>query len=213
MARILFGLDRLPRTMDADDPRLPGVPAEGGMLRLNTEPLPAAAMAGVAGDHAARLAALRRWLEGLCGEYAAVRRRFVALYCEMVSAAVAARREELAAGLARFDGLYAPEDWVWSAPRPLPRAWVPGAGGLVFAEVAFRLAEGPVAVVLGEPGRSGQEAALLAAGVAVRRVGASVLADGAAALGAALGEGFWRFEAGERVPVGAFRWGVGGVVG
>ena len=68
MARILFGLDRLPRTMDADDPRLPGVPAEGGVLRLNTVPLPAAAMAGVAGDHAARLAALRRWLEGQCGD-------------------------------------------------------------------------------------------------------------------------------------------------
>ena len=132
------------------------------------------------------------------------------LYCEMVSAAVVARREELAAGLARFDGLYAPEDWVWSAPRPLPRAWVPGAGGLVFAEVAFRLAEGPVAVVLGEPG---QEAALLAAGVAVRRVEPSVLAGGAAVVGAALGEGFWRFEVGERVPVSPFRRGVGGVVG
>ncbi|MBW4091234.1 MAG: hypothetical protein HIU82_09005, partial [Proteobacteria bacterium] len=116
MARILFGLDRLPRTMGADDPRLPGVPAAGGVLRLNTEALPAAAMEGAGTDHAARMAALVRWLEGLCGEYAAVRRRFAALYCEMVRASVAARREELAAGLARFDGLYAPEDWVWSAP-------------------------------------------------------------------------------------------------
>ncbi len=215
MARILFGLDRLPRTMGADDPRLPGVPASGGVLRLNTEALPAAAMEGAAGvDHAARMAALVRWLEGLCGEYAPLRRRFVALYCEMVRAAVAARREELAAGLARFDGLYAPEDWVWSAPRPLPRAWLPGAGGMVFAEVAFRLASGPVAVVLGDAGRaSGQEAALVAAGVGVRLVGAEVLAGGAAALGAALGEGFWRFEVGELVPVGAFRRGVGEVVG
>ena len=214
MARILFGLDRLPRTMGADDPRLPGVAASGGVLRLNTEALPAAAMEGVATDHAARMAALVRWLEGLCGEYAAVRRRFVASYCAMLGASVAARREELAAGLARFDGLYAPEDWVWSAPRPLPRAWVPGGGGMVFAEVAFRLASGPVAVVLGEAGRaSGQAAALLAAGVGVRVVGAEVLAGGAAALGAALGEGFWRFEVGERVPVGAFRRGVGRVVG
>ena len=219
MARILFGLDRLPRSLAADDPRLPGVPAAGGLLRLNTEPLPAAALpaaalpaavlAGAPGDHAARLAALLRWLEGLCGDYAAARRRFVAAYVALLAASIAARRAELAAGLARFDGLYAPEDWIWSAPRPLPRAWLPGPDGPVFAEMAFRLADGPLALVLAEPAR---EAALVAAGVRVRRVGTDVLAAGPAALAAALGEGFWRFEAGEKLPMGAFRRGVGAVV-
>ncbi|MGH7040796.1 MAG: hypothetical protein ACREFY_01530 [Acetobacteraceae bacterium] len=255
MARILFGLDRLPRTMEPDDPRLPGVPATGGVLRLNTEPLPAGAMVGTmatAADHAARLAAMRRWLEGLCGDYAPARRRFVAVYCDLLAAAIAAHRAELAAGLARFDGLYAPEDWLWSAPRPLPRAWVPAmdglaaagpavgelsmsgptmggpaagepaAGELVFAEIAFRLGNGPLALVLAEPER---EAALRTRGIPVCRIGPDVLAGGAAALGDVLGsqlgpileagpgEKLPRFRPGECLPVSPFRRAVPGLPG
>lgn len=202
MARILYGLDRLPRTMGSDDPRLPGVPAAGGLLRLNTEPLPAAVMAEAAGDHAARVAALGRWLAAQCGDYAAARRRFVAAWCDMPAAAIAAHRAELEAGLARFGGLYAPEDWLWSAPRPLPRAWLPAPGGHVFAEVAFRLETGPLALVLAETEREG---ALRAAGIPVCRIGPEVLARGTAALGAALPAAFGRFWVGERLPRSPFR--------
>lgn len=207
MARILFGLDRLPRTMTAEDPRLAGVPAGPGLLRLNTEPVPPSAQAEAAADHAARVAAMQRWLEGACGDYARVRRRFVAAYLGFLAAEIARHRAALAAGLARFDGLYAPEDWVWSAPRPLPRAWLPVPGGHVFAEVAFRLETGPLALVLAEAER---EAPLRAAGIAVCRIGPEALADGEA-LGATLEDAFRRFWGSECLPVSPFRRAVPGL--
>jgi hypothetical protein len=202
-ARILFGLDRLPRTMDADDPRLPGVPATGGMLRLNTEPLPAAAQAELAGvGPAAQVAALRRWLDGQCGDYAAGRRRFVAVWLDWAARELAAHRAELAAALARFDGLYAPEDFLWSAPRPLPRAWLPGPDGPVFADLAFRTEDGPLAVL---PGATAGGAALRAAGGAVWRIDPEVLAGGPAALAAVVPPSLGRFWSGERLPRSPFR--------
>jgi hypothetical protein len=197
--RILFGLDRLPRGLAVEDPRLPGVPAGGGLLRLNTDPLPPSAMTEAAGDHPARLAALRGWLEGSCGDYARPRRRFVAIYLDFVAAELARHRAELEAGLARFDGLYVPEDWLWSAPRPLPRAWLPTPDGPVFAEIAFRLQDGPLALVLAEPER---EAPLRAAGIAVCRIDPDLPAGD---VGAVLGPAFVRFWTGERLPRSPFR--------
>ncbi len=116
--RILFGLDRVPASMDPGDPRLPGVAAGSGPLRLNTVPLPAEAWPE-ATDHAARWAALRTWLVASCGDYNESLRRAVARYFDAVAAHVAEHRAELP----RFDGLFAAEDWMWSAFRPLPRAW------------------------------------------------------------------------------------------
>ena len=135
-ARILFGLDRVPAGVAPDDPRLPGVRLGAAPLRLNTEPLPAA-VAPPAPTHAARLATIRSWLEASCGDYARPRRAFVARYLDFVAAELARHRAELDEGLRRFDGLYAAADWTWSALRPLPRAWLPGEAGFVFAEIAF----------------------------------------------------------------------------
>jgi hypothetical protein len=132
--RILYGLETLPR--DLQNPRLPAVTVGPAMLRLNSAPLPADLVPAEPG-HTARIAALRDWLLGQCGDYAADRRRFVASYLDWAAGAIAAHRAELEQKLARFDGLFAAEDFFWSAPRPLPRAWLPQAGGWERADLVF----------------------------------------------------------------------------
>jgi hypothetical protein len=77
----------------------------------------------------------------------------VAFYMAFLAAEVERHRAALAAGLARYDGLYAPEDWIWSALRPLPRAWIGGErvdvafwdGAVVIAVRLEREAEIPAA--------------------------------------------------------------------
>ena len=124
--RVLYGLERLPRSLSLDDPRLPGVELGAAPLRLNTDPVPAAVLAEAGEGHAARLAAMEAWLQSFCGDYAAAPRRFIADYLAFIAGELDRHRDALAAGLARFDGLYAVEDWTWSALRPLPRAWLGG---------------------------------------------------------------------------------------
>lgn len=204
--RILYGLDRLPRGMAPDDPRLPGVAEAGGLLRLNTIPLPRAVQAEAAPTHPARIAAMRSWLEDSCGDYARTRRAFVAAYLDLIAEQIARHRPALEAGLARFGGLYAPEDWFWSAPRPLPRAWLPSPSGPVFAEIAFRLADGPLALVFAD---RAPEPALRAAGITLCHLGRDALCD-RAALEAALGDtpgAFWpgAFWENEVLPRSPFR--------
>jgi hypothetical protein len=145
--RIPFGLDRLPRTLRPDDPRLPGVTVGDGTLRLNTEPLPAEAMASPANDHAARVAAMKQYLHGLCGDYTPQRARFVDCYIDCMAAHLAAHREELTRDLQRYHGLYAPEDWLWSAPRPLPRAWLLETAEMTQVDFAFW--DGTQAIAIG----------------------------------------------------------------
>ena len=147
--RIPFGLDRLPRTLRLDDPRLPGVTVGRDKLRLNTQPLPAEAMVSAAGDHAARVAAMKQFLRKLCCDYAPQRLRFVDCYIDCMAAHLETYRDELARDLQRYDGLYAPEDWLWSAPCPLPRAWLPGQGEMVPVDFAFWDGTQPVAIDLG----------------------------------------------------------------
>jgi hypothetical protein len=130
-------LDRVPSTLAADDPRLPAVDLGASPLRLNSVPLPAAALDSDATDHASRMAAVRAWLLADCGDYNEALRRGVSRYLDAVTAHVARHRETLAVGLARFQGLYRPEDWCWSALRPLPRAWWRQDGTWAHAELAF----------------------------------------------------------------------------
>ena len=69
--RIPYGLDRLPRDLS-----LRCVEVGDEALRLNSEPVPADAMPLIIGDHTARVVAATSWLEGLCGDYAPLRRQF-----------------------------------------------------------------------------------------------------------------------------------------
>ena len=134
--RILFGLDHLPRRIALDDTRLRGVTVSTAPLRLNTEPLPPDVLVAAA-DHAARIAAATQWLHDLCGDYAPPRRHFITAYFAFIATHIADHRAELAEALARYDGLYSPEDWTWSALRPLPRAWLPASDRLLPADIAF----------------------------------------------------------------------------
>ena len=135
--RILFGLDRLPATLAADDVRLPAVHAGPAALRLNSLPLPPEAWDADLVDHAARMAAARSWLLAGCGDYNAALRRGVTHYLDAIAAHVAEYGDVLAAQLAPFDGLYQPQDWCWSALRPLPRAWWQQDGTWMRADLAF----------------------------------------------------------------------------
>ena len=148
--RMLHGLDRLPATLAADDPRLPAVDVGAAPLRLNSEPLPPEAWDTGAADHAARMAAMRAWLLAGCGDYNAALRRGVTHYLDAVEAHVARHRDALAAGLARFHGLYRAEDWCWSALRPLPRAWWYQDGAWQRAELAFWTGNEVVAMRAGD---------------------------------------------------------------
>jgi hypothetical protein len=135
--RLLYGLERLPSTLAADDARLPAVELGGAPLRLNSVPLPADAWGSGGTDHAARMLAMRAWLLALCGDYNATLRRAVSHYLDAIAAHVADHREALAVGLAPFQGLYRVEDWCWSALRPLPRAWWRRDGAWQRADLAF----------------------------------------------------------------------------
>jgi hypothetical protein len=130
-------LDRLPATLAADDARLPAVDTSAAPLRLNSVPLPAGAWGAGAADHAARMLAVRSWLLASCGDYNAALRRGVTRYLDAVEAHVRDHHDALAADLARFHGLYRPEDWCWSALRPLPRAWWRRDGEWTRADLAF----------------------------------------------------------------------------
>jgi len=159
--RIPYGVDRLPR-----DPALRSVEVGGAPLRLSSEPVPAEAMPLATGDHAARVAAAMDWLGGQCGDYAPRRRQFVAAYFDCIAAQIAAHRDALAERLAPYDGLFAPEDVLWSALRPLPRGWVPIADRYLQADVVFWDGTEAIAVELAAR-ESERWSALVAAGVTV----------------------------------------------
>ena len=203
MPRIPFGLDRLPGALAPDDPRLPAAEVGAGTLRLNSEPLPPAVLAAAGEGHDGRVAALLAWLEAGCGDYARPLVDFMRSYVGFLETALAARHEELAAALTRFDGLYAPRDWLWSAPRPLPRAWLPTPQGPCKAGVAFWIDGAPLAIGLDPGGRD--SAALRAAGIAVLDLGPTALGGDPAAPGARLPAAFHRFREEMALPASPFR--------
>jgi hypothetical protein len=133
--RVLYGIERVPRTLAPDDPRLPAVELGPVPLRLNSVPLPAVAWGADPGSHAGRRAALEAWLLAQCGDYNATLRR--AVLCLLDAMEDGMDEAAIAADLARFDGLYLPEDRFWSAPRPLPRAWWQQGGEWRHAELAI----------------------------------------------------------------------------
>lgn len=200
MLRIPYGLDRLPRALSVDDPRLPAAAAGPGVLRLNSEPLPPLAMPDRAGDHAANLAAAIGWYASLCGDYARTRRQFIEAYFAFLADGIAAHRATLAERLRRYDGLYTPEDVLWSAPRPLPRAWVPARQAWLPADLAFWDGTAVLAVELSARDTP-RAAALRAGGVAVLRIAP----DSIGALGPVLPAMFHEYWRDARLPASPFR--------
>ena len=159
-------------------------------------------------DHAARVAAMQDWLISLCGDYTPLRRHFILNYFAFLAAELSMHEASFAEDLARYDGLYTPDDWLWSAPRPLPRAWLPSAaspksGGMLSAEIAFWDGTQPLAIELSARETPGQ-AALHAAGIQVLRITPDTLAT-PGAVGALLPASFHRFWRGQTLPVSPFR--------
>jgi hypothetical protein len=138
-------------------------------LRLNTEPVPADAMPLATGDHAARVAAATEWLGSLCGDYAPLRRQFIAAYFRFITAQIEMHRAELAERLKPYDGLYGPEDVLWSALRPLPRGWVPANDRWLPADIVFWDGARAIAIELAAR-ETEKQTILLAAGIATYRV-------------------------------------------
>jgi hypothetical protein len=143
------------------------------------------------------------WLISLCGDYARPRRHFIAAYFAFLASQIDVHRGILAENLARYAGLYTPDDWFWSAPRPLPRAWLRGRDGLLPAEIAFWDGTKPLALELGDR-PTPREAALQAAGVQVLRIGTDMLAD-ADTLGTLLPAHFHTFWSGQTLPCSPLR--------
>jgi hypothetical protein len=193
--RIPYGLDRLPR-----DPGVRCLEVCGEPLRLNSEPVPADAMPPATGDHAARVAAALAWLEAQCGDYAPLRRQFIAAYFRCIALEIEAHRAELAERLQPYDGLFAPEDFLWSALRPLPRGWVPIGDRWLPADVVFWDGERAIAFELGARETERQKA-LLAAGVDVRRIEPGLFGR----LRDALPPDFLRFWTCQALPSSPFR--------
>jgi hypothetical protein len=195
--RIPFGLDRLPRTLRPDDPRLPGVAVGAAPLRLNSEALPVEIVAEAGPDHAGRVAAMRVYLRGLCGDYASRRVRFIDRYLDCMIAHLNAHRAEIAHDLMQFAGLYAPDDLLWSALRPLPRAWLPNGAGMTPVDIAFW--DGTRAIVIDMGG------APLPPSIARCRIDPDSLLKDPHALLDLLGPGFRTFWRGETLPRSPFR--------
>jgi hypothetical protein len=193
--RIPYGLDRLPRDLG-----LRSVEVGDRPLRLNSEPVPADAMPLATGDHVARVAAAVAWLESQCGDYAPLRRQFIAAYLRCVAAQIEAHRVELAERLKPYDGLYAPEDFLWSALRPLPRGWVPLGERYLPADVVLWDGTKAIAIELGGRDTEKQKV-LLAAGVEVFRVEPGAFDR----LPELLPAGFRHFWNSETLPMSPFR--------
>ncbi|WP_460447872.1 hypothetical protein [Alsobacter sp. SYSU BS001988] len=190
-------------------------PAAREPLRLNNAPyaLGAAAAAG-----SSPLQALRAHVRHLCRPWDRLSHRFLDAYFDHLEASVAADMDALRRRAEPFAGLFAPEDWIYSAPRPLPRAHLaaPEAAPTgteadhVQADVAFWLGDRFAAALSTQsgltPARGRARAERLArAGVRVVAFSAADLARPEPLFDALLGGPVARFWAAEPIPCGPFR--------
>lgn len=163
----------------------------GRVLRINNAglELPAPVIGEPEMSTAERVAAHLTRLAGAWNPPAA---RFLERYFAFLGRQIDDHRPELAERLAPFDGLFAPEDFIFSAPLPLPRAFLfapadghegePAPADYVAADFAFWLGEAPTAVfALPSPLTPGtarkRDERLAAAGIACVSFAASDLAD------------------------------------
>jgi hypothetical protein len=153
----------------------------------------------VIGDHAARVAAAIDWLTGLCGDYAPLRRQFIAAYFSYIATQLDAHRADLVERLNPYDGLYAPDDFLWSALMPLPRGWVPAGDRLLPADIVFWDGTQPIAIEI-SPRTTARQSALDAAGVLVLRIEPATMN-----VGPSLPESFQRFWQDQLLPSSPFR--------
>ena len=163
----------------------------GRMLRINNAGLnlPAPGIGEPEMSVAERVAS---YLTRLAGAWNAPAMRFIERYFAYLDRQIATHRSELEARLTPFDGLFAPEDFIHSAPLPLPRAFLlapadahggePVPADFVAVDFAFWLGDAPTAVFalpssLTPGAARRRDERLAAAGVRLVSYGASDLAD------------------------------------
>ena len=166
------------------------------------------------------MALLRTRIENLCELWGQPARLFVLRYFDFITAQVDRHRAELERRLEPFGGLYVYQDWVYSAPAPLPRAWLhaprirgtpPSLETFVFADFAFWIGDNAIAVYVSgfeTPTAASRErlARLHTAGVQVHDIpGELIRSDGERGLRERLPAQFLRFWEQEAFPSGPFR--------
>jgi hypothetical protein len=163
---------------------------------------------------------LREHLKSLCGVWDKLSRLFLDAYFAHVLSVIAAHGPQLEAAAAAAGGLFAPTDWCFSAPRPLPQAHLlaPPEGAadprdpayLVKAEIAFWTGDGllavePVGSATPRRQRRDELARLGRSGVTVIEVpGGELQRDGASLLARLLPTSFAAFWEGVDFPSSPF---------
>jgi len=158
-------------------------------LRLNNcgLELPAPGPFDAEASPAERIAA---HLTRLSGSWNLMGARFIERYFAFLNQQIATHRTELDARLAKFDGLFQADDFLYSAPIPLPRAFLhapePGTSGhgpeaFVQVDFAFWLGNSPLAVLpaqstLTPAATRRRKERLAAAGIPIVTYGAADLA-------------------------------------
>jgi hypothetical protein len=184
----------------APQPDGPSVSAEPGTkLRLNNSAYSFGEIpqGGIGATTRERLAFLRSHLMDLCDLWAKRPRQFVDLYFRWIDAVIARDRAAIDERLRRFGGLFAREDYTFSALRPLPRAHLP-------ARVDFAFWTGARLVAVDIVGDDARRPA--APGIVQVEIPAAVIArDDPAALDAFLPPEFAAFWQDEPLPSGPFK--------
>ena len=194
---IPYGIDAasLARILPGASGAAAGLPVavvrSGEMLRINNAglDLPAPGIGEPDMSVAERVAT---YLTRLAGAWNAPAARFIERYFAFLDRQISTHRAEVEAKLAPFEGLFAPEDFIHSAPLPLPRACLfapveahggePVPADYVQVDFAFWLGAAPVALLAAPspltPGAARRrDERLAAAGVTVFTFGAADLAD------------------------------------
>ena len=155
--------------------------------------------------------AIRQHLSGLCGTWSRTPQRFLEHYFTEVEAVVEEARDELSLILSPYHGLFTYRDWRYSAPKPLPRAFLPLSDAFLQVEFAFWLGDRLLAVQseLGAltPRAAAERTARLArAGIESVSYGLADLVPGnRALLTQILGRQGLAFWSGEILPAGPLR--------
>jgi hypothetical protein len=181
-------------------------------LRLNTMPwaFPEEPDLKALGERGQRLGFLRDQLKSLCPLWDKLPRLFLDAYFRHIVECIAENRAALEATADRLGGLFAPEDWSYSALCPLPRARLP-ANTDPPVDFVFWTGETLCAVAMTgteTPNRTRREGLrrLRESGIAVIEIsGADLRHDGSRILLARLPAPFHEFWKSERLPTSPFR--------
>lgn len=195
---VAYGVEKAPANGCLDNLlRVPVRPGE--LLRLSDEaldlPPPAIGQENTPTD--VRLAEHLKRLAGGWNRSAGV---FIDGYFVHLRSVIASHRDEIGDRLGGMAGLFMPEDVLYAAPLPLPRALVPlAAGAQIPVDMFLWLGETAVAVLfdpsaLLPPAERRRQEQLAAAGITVRTITAADLARPGifAELLGERGSGFWR---------------------